>query len=296
MTSAPNCASRSSYAGLRVRLEHLDELLAVEAVAAPGLLLDVVELSDDRVERPSAVHSASRSHSSGNPVGGAADVALDGVVDHRADLLVQVGALEHRAPLAVDDLALPAHHVVVLEDVLAGLEVLRLDLRLRGGDRVRDPLVLDRDVVGDLERGEHPVDPVGLEQPHELVLQRQVEPGLARVALTAGAAAELVVDAPRLVALGAEDVEPADVADLVVLGRHLRLDPLDHGRPRGVVLLGVLDRVEPLLAQLLVGEEVDRAAEHDVGAATGHVGGDRDRALVAGQRDDLRLARRAAWR
>ena len=71
---------------------------------------------------------------------------------------------------------------------------------------------------GTFSVGEHPVDPVGLEQPHQLVLERQVEPGLARVALAAGATAQLVVDAARLVALGAEDVEAADVADLVVLG------------------------------------------------------------------------------
>src|SRR5690349_22872196 len=31
-------------------------------------------------------------------------------------------------------------------------------------------------------------------------------------------------------------------------------------------------------------QELDRAAEHDVGAAAGHVGGHRDRALVAGER------------
>ena len=72
--------------------------------------------------------------------------------------------------------------------------------------------------------------------------ERQVEPGLARVALTAGTTAQLVVDAARLVALGADDVEAAEVPDLVVLGRDLRLDPLDHGGPGGVVLLGGLDR------------------------------------------------------
>ena len=65
--------------------------------------------------------------------------------------VLEVGALEHLAALAVDDLALAVHHVVVLEDVLAGLEVLRLDLALRVGDRAGDPLVLDRDVVGDLQ-------------------------------------------------------------------------------------------------------------------------------------------------
>ena len=162
--------------------------------------VELLERGPERVEVPLL----------GEALGRADDVALDDVVDHRADLLVQVGALEHRAALAVDDLALAVHHVVVLQDVLAGLEVLRLDLALGGGDRAGDPLVLDRHVVGDLERGQHPVDPVGLEQPHQLVLERQVEPGLARVALTAGATAQLVVDAARLVALGAEDVEAAE--------------------------------------------------------------------------------------
>ena len=42
--------------------------------------------------------------------------------------------------------------------------------------------------------------------------EREVEAGLARVALAAGTAAQLVVDAPRLVALGADDVEAAELA------------------------------------------------------------------------------------
>ena len=85
------------------------------------------------------------------------------------------------------------------------------------------------------------------------------------------------------------DVEAAELLDLVVLGRDLRLDPLERRGPRRVVLLGVLDRVEALLAQLLVGEELRGATEHDVGASAGHVGGDGDRALVTGQGDDLGL-------
>ncbi len=61
------------------------------------------------------------------------------------------------------------------------------------------PLVLDRHVVGHLEGLQHPVDDVGLEQPHQVVAQRQVEPALTWIALTAGTAAQLVVDATRLV-------------------------------------------------------------------------------------------------
>ena len=74
-------------------------------------------------------------------------------------------------------------------------------------------------VLGDVEAGEELLDHRGVEQPHQVVAEREVEPRLARVALAAGAAAQLVVDAARLVPLGAEDVEAAELGDLVVLGR-----------------------------------------------------------------------------
>ena len=67
---------------------------------------------------------------------------------------------------------------------------------------------------------------------------------------------------------------------------------LDLGQllvPGGLVLLRGLDRVQAALAQPHVGEEVDVAAQHDVGAAAGHVGGHRDRAAPARLGDDARL-------
>ena len=94
-----------------------------------------MSVSDDRVELLERGPERVEVPLLREALGGGGDVALDDVVDHRADLLVQVGALEHRAALAVDDLALPVHHVVVLQDVLAGVEVLRLDLALGGRDR-----------------------------------------------------------------------------------------------------------------------------------------------------------------
>ena len=228
MTSSPTSATRRSYAAWASACRSSIISLAREALAAAALLdvrrlveADVVELAErapQRVEVPLL----------GEVLGGGRDVAGDDVVDEAAHLRLEVGALEHLAALAVDDLALPAHHVVVLEDVLAGLEVLRLDLALGVGDRAGDALVLDRHVVGDPHDLQDPVDPVGLEQPHQLVLERQVEAGLARVALAAGTTAQLVVDPARLVPLGADDVEAAEVADLVVLGCDLRLDALDQ--------------------------------------------------------------------
>ena len=52
-------------------------------------------------------------------------------------------------------------------------------------------------------------DPFRAEQPHQVVFERYEELRRTRVALTAGAAAQLTVDATRLVALGADDRQTA---------------------------------------------------------------------------------------
>ena len=73
---------------------------------------------------------------------------------------------------------------------------------------------LDGDVVLEAEALHQPGDPVAGEALHQVVLERQVEARRAGVALAAGAAAQLVVDAPRVVALGADDVQAAGLDDL----------------------------------------------------------------------------------
>src|SRR5581483_7468609 len=158
------------------------------------------------------------------------DGVLDDVVDPDADLLGEVLALEHLAALLVDPLAVPVEDVVVLEDVLAHDEVLLLDLLLRTLDLPGEDLRLHRLVLRDLEALHDPLDPVAGEEADEVVLAREVEARLTRVALAAGAAAKLVVDPARLVALGAEDVEAAEVEhavaelDVDAAARHVRRD------------------------------------------------------------------------
>ena len=61
------------------------------------------------------------------------------------------------------------------------------------------------------------VDPLAGEQPHEVVLGGEEEARFAGVALTAGAAAQLVVDPARLVALGADDEQAAGLQHLLAL-------------------------------------------------------------------------------
>ena len=61
-------------------------------------------------------------------------------------------------------------------------------------------------------------DAVRPEDAHQVVFEREVEARRAGVALAPGAAAQLVVDAARLVALGADDVQAAERHHLLVLG------------------------------------------------------------------------------
>ncbi len=140
-----------------------------------------------------------------------ADTRVDDLADPFAHLVGEILALEHAPALLVDDHALRVHDVVVLEDVLARDEVLLLDLLLGVLDLLREDRGLHGLVVRDLEAVHDVVDPVAGEQADEIVLAREVEARLAGIALPSGAAAELVVDAARLVPLRPEDVEAADV-------------------------------------------------------------------------------------
>ena len=81
--------------------------------------------------------------------------------------------------------------------MLTGGEVHVLDLALRALYRLRDELGLDGHIVGHVHALHEIADAghlVAAELAHEVVLEGEVELRAARVALTAGAAAQLVVD------------------------------------------------------------------------------------------------------
>src|SRR6185312_10136514 len=105
----------------------------------------------------------------------------------------------------------------------------RLDLPLRPLDRLVDPRMDDGLAFLEAELLQHAVHALGPEDAHQIVLQGQEEFAVAGVALAAGPAAQLVVDAPALVALGAEDEEAAGSERLLLLLGDL---VADRGDPR----------------------------------------------------------------
>ena len=226
------------------------------------------------------------------------------------DELLLVYAFHELAAEAVDGFALLVHDVVVLEDVFAGLEVLGFDGLLGGLDAAGDHAGFDGDALFHAEALEESGDPLAGEDAHEVVFEREVEARGSGVALTAGASAKLVVDAARLVTLGAEDVQASGADDCVVLSLGCSFVRGYCGIPgglRGFELLRLIVEAEHarrrdgrdgsfryrdgaglLLAdEVLAGHEVGVAAEEDVGAAACHVGGDGDHADAAGLGDDL---------
>ena len=68
------------------------------------------------------------------------------------------------------------------------------------------------------------VHALGAEDAHQVVFEREIEQRAAGVALAAGAAAQLVVDAAALVALGADDEKTAGGQNLLPVGLDLVLD------------------------------------------------------------------------
>ena len=189
-------------------------------------------------------------------------------------------------PLLEDDLALVIHHVVVLQDLLADVEVALLDLLLRGLERLVHPRVRDRLAFLEAERLQHLVHALRPEDAHQIVVEREIELRTAGVALTARAAAQLIVDAPALVALGREHVEAAGIERPLLLVGDVgcELDPLlrDRGLVGRRALFGLLR--DPV-AQTVLGV----AAELNIGAAAGHVGCDRHGTRNAGLGDDARF-------
>ena len=78
--------------------------------------------------------------------------------------------------------------------------------------RRRDHAAFDGLALLHAQPGEDVLDPFAGEDPHQVVFEREEEAAAARIALATAAAAQLQVDPPGLVPLGADDVQSAHAA------------------------------------------------------------------------------------
>ena len=211
------------------------------------------------------------------------------LVDHFQDQLPAIGAVEDILPVAVNPFALFVHHLVVFQQVLADVEVLLFHLLLRPFNPPRDHAAFNGLAFLHPQPGEDVLDPLAGEDPHQVVFQREVEAAAAGVALPSATAAELQVDAAGFVPLGADDVQSAHAGHHASFGLHL-LALLDLADQRVPFVLGHFQSRGILFLQPRPGHGLGVAAENDVGAAAGHVRGNRHRAQPARLGHDLGLA------
>ena len=125
------------------------------------------------------------------------------------DRVLQILATKDSVTLAVYRRALLVDHVVEFDDALAHVEVVALYARLCTFDGSAHHRGLDRLALVEAESIEDADDAIARKAPHQVVFERKVEARRAWIALSPCAAAQLIVDATRFVALGADDAEPA---------------------------------------------------------------------------------------
>jgi len=123
--------------------------------------------------------------------------------------------------------------------------------------------------------------PIPGENTQQGIIQGQVEAGRTRIPLTPGPAPELVVDTPGFVAFGTDDVQTSSGQHLVVTGLPGGLD--------GLHLLGLFCVGQGFVSLNLGHLLIHIAAQHDVRAPAGHVGGDGNHPGLPGFRHDIRF-------
>ena len=99
------------------------------------------------------------------------NLTFDAASQHVQNGLLDVHAVEHLLALAVDDLALLVHHVVVFERALAVLEVAGLDARLRVFNRLGERLVFNRRILVEVEALHQVRDALAAKQTQQIVFK-----------------------------------------------------------------------------------------------------------------------------
>ncbi len=133
------------------------------------------------------------------------------LLDHLFDIIPEGLPLENLLPLFVDDLTLAVHDVVILEQMLADIEILSFHTFLGILDRPGDQPVFDRLSLFHADPVHDGGDSLCAENAQEIVFEGKIEPRRPHVSLPSRTAAELVVDTAALVPLGSEDMQPPEL-------------------------------------------------------------------------------------
>ena len=136
--------------------------------------------------------------------------------DHVEHISLEVGAAQDLPAFAVNDFTLVIHHIVIFNQVFTNIKMIALNPDLRLLNCFIDDGIFDRDIFAHTGPFHKFTNTVTAETPHNIVFQRNIETRAARIALTPGSAAQLVIDTASLVAFRADDMQPARLDHLIM--------------------------------------------------------------------------------
>ena len=135
--------------------------------------------------------------------------ALQNAAAHPDNRVRDVIGIEQLVALLIDYFALVVGDVIIFEQLLADIEVACLDLALCVLDGTRDHAGFDGFAFRNLEACHDGFQLVTGKDFQQRVFEGKIETRRAGIALATGAAAQLIVDTPRLMAFGADDMQAA---------------------------------------------------------------------------------------
>ena len=141
----------------------------------------------------------------------------DEVLSQPQNVFFLVLSLQHLAAESVDLHPLFVHDIVVLQEMLPDFEVPALYLLLGSFNLAGNQLGFDGNAFLHSEFLHKPGNIFGAKDSHEIVLERQIKAAGAGISLATGSTSELIVNAPSLMSLGANDVNPTQFDHLIVL-------------------------------------------------------------------------------
>ena len=90
-------------------------------------------------------------------------------------------------------------NVVIFQNVLASVKIKALNFRLSGLQRFGNHAIFNRLIFGHFQKAHYFFNGIHGKNPHQIVFQRNIKLGLARVALPARTAAQLIINPPGFV-------------------------------------------------------------------------------------------------
>ena len=236
-------------------------------------------------------------------------------------VIALIFSFERGAANRVDRLALLVHHIVVLEQMFTGIKVLRFDAFLRFLDTFRNHSGFDGHAFRHAQAEHQLLHAFAAKNTRQIVFERNEEARRAGVTLAAGASAQLIVNAARLVTFSAENMQSAE-RDYFIVFRFALLGKLVvHGLPlvggnlknlafvleqhhlhaglRAIAVSGIgpnhsgrrrVRHGQLVFQKMVAGHLLGIAAEQNIRAAPGHVRRNCNRPFASGLRHDARLA------